>query len=332
MGRTPCCEKVGLKRGRWTAEEDEVLMKYIQVNGEGSWRSVPKNAGLQRCGKSCRLRWINYLRPGLKRGNITPQEENLIISLHASLGNRWSLIAGHLPGRTDNEIKNYWNSHLNRKLHGFTATPEKNESFEIFARNIDERGDKKSSSGSGMTKKDTGLQRSASAENHEPAARAKSMQSITDQLEPLDDVGRGELMRVNPKTGISEPKPNDFIGKQMEAPCSNEESIGSVMLCPETQGAWEGLEYETKGAGGLVEQGGLDDIIAPLQVTSSTHRRENGGGWGYPTIGDSREWCTGAPSINQEWVDWQYIDGLKKLDSEEDGEMLSWFWNDNYGI
>ncbi|KAI4349721.1 hypothetical protein L6164_010281 [Bauhinia variegata] len=119
MGRAPCCEKVGLKKGRWTADEDEILIKYIQANGEGSWRSLPKNAGLLRCGKSCRLRWINYLRADLKRGNISPQEEHVIIRLHASLGNRWSLIASHLPGRTDNEIKNYWNSHLCRRIDTF---------------------------------------------------------------------------------------------------------------------------------------------------------------------------------------------------------------------
>ncbi|CAN6484826.1 unnamed protein product [Victoria cruziana] len=116
MGRAPCCSKVGLHRGPWTAREDALLTRYIKIHGEGNWRYLPLNAGLLRCGKSCRLRWMNYLRPGIKRGNISSDEEELILKLHALLGNRWSLIAGRLPGRTDNEIKNYWNTHLSKKL------------------------------------------------------------------------------------------------------------------------------------------------------------------------------------------------------------------------
>ncbi|KAG6496863.1 hypothetical protein ZIOFF_044738 [Zingiber officinale] len=116
MGRSPCCEKVGLKKGPWTPEEDQKLLAYIDKHGHGSWRALPAKAGLQRCGKSCRLRWTNYLRPDIKRGEFSMQEEQTIIQLHALLGNRWSAIATHLPKRTDNEIKNYWNTHLKKRL------------------------------------------------------------------------------------------------------------------------------------------------------------------------------------------------------------------------
>ncbi|KAF0919299.1 hypothetical protein E2562_029153 [Oryza meyeriana var. granulata] len=116
MGRSPCCEKAHTNKGAWTKEEDQRLIAYIKAHGEGCWRSLPKAAGLLRCGKSCRLRWMNYLRPDLKRGNFTDEDDELIIKLHALLGNKWSLIARQLPGRTDNEIKNYWNTHIKRKL------------------------------------------------------------------------------------------------------------------------------------------------------------------------------------------------------------------------
>ncbi|XP_062194839.1 transcription factor MYB93-like [Phragmites australis] len=116
MGRSPCCDESGLKKGPWTPEEDEKLLQYIQKNGHGSWRTLPRLAGLNRCGKSCRLRWTNYLRPDIKRGKFSQEEEQTILHLHSILGNKWSAIAAHLPGRTDNEIKNFWNTHLKKRL------------------------------------------------------------------------------------------------------------------------------------------------------------------------------------------------------------------------
>ncbi|XP_042471771.1 transcription factor MYB13-like [Zingiber officinale] len=115
-GRAPCCVKIGLNKGSWTLEEDSKLISYIKNHGHGNWRALPKLAGLKRCGKSCRLRWINYLRPDIKRGNFTVEEEMTIIKLHKLLGNKWSRIAACLPGRTDNEIKNVWNTHLKKRL------------------------------------------------------------------------------------------------------------------------------------------------------------------------------------------------------------------------
>lgn len=104
-----------LKKGPWTSAEDAILVDYVKKHGEGNWNAVQKHSGLSRCGKSCRLRWANHLRPNLKKGAFTSEEEHMIIELHAKMGNKWARMAAHLPGRTDNEIKNYWNTRIKRR-------------------------------------------------------------------------------------------------------------------------------------------------------------------------------------------------------------------------
>ncbi|KAJ6408884.1 hypothetical protein OIU84_008562 [Salix udensis] len=103
------------RKGPWTEQEDILLINFVNLFGDRRWDFVAKVSGLNRTGKSCRLRWVNYLHPGLKRGKMTPQEERLVLELHARWGNRWSRIARKLPGRTDNEIKNYWRTHTRKK-------------------------------------------------------------------------------------------------------------------------------------------------------------------------------------------------------------------------
>ncbi|KAL2316916.1 hypothetical protein Fmac_030792 [Flemingia macrophylla] len=106
---------VALKKGPWTSEEDAILAEYVTKNGIGNWNIVRQRTGLARCGKSCRLRWTNHLRPDLKKGAFTPQEQSKIIELHALMGNKWAKMAQELPGRTDNEIKNFWNTRLKKR-------------------------------------------------------------------------------------------------------------------------------------------------------------------------------------------------------------------------
>ncbi|KAF8683874.1 hypothetical protein HU200_044814 [Digitaria exilis] len=288
MGRAPCCEKVGLKRGRWTAEEDEILANYIAKHGEGSWRSLPKNAGLLRCGKSCRLRWINYLREDVKRGNISKEEEDVIIKLHATLGNRWSLIASHLPGRTDNEIKNYWNSHLSRQIHTYrrtyTAGPDTTITIDITKLHSAEkrRGDRNPSQSPKSTTTTT------SSDKAKPKAKSKPAPE-PDKPEPESGKARGAS--GDPAAAVASPasSPRHSDGgarsavvdpDQNQADCSSgntPQGPSSEMDPLEFGGLWEaesemealllssgggiGLESLTVGGFDEVGEAQVDDLL-----------------------------------------------------------------------
>ncbi|XP_059635410.1 transcription factor MYB4-like [Cornus florida] len=118
MVRAPLLSEntASLRKGAWSPEEDQRLIAYIRRYGIWNWNVTPKAAGLLRSGKSCRLRWMNYLRPDIKRGNFSKEEDETIHKLHAMLGNKWSAISAKLCGRTDNEIKNRWHSLLKKQL------------------------------------------------------------------------------------------------------------------------------------------------------------------------------------------------------------------------
>ncbi|KAE8021958.1 hypothetical protein FH972_007803 [Carpinus fangiana] len=197
MGRQPCCDKVGLKKGPWTAEEDKKLINFILTNGQCCWRAVPKLAGLLRCGKSCRLRWTNYLRPDLKRGLLSESEERMVIDLHAQLGNRWSKIASHLPGRTDNEIKNHWNTHIKKKLKKMGIDPLTHQPISTETDQLQHQQEQEQEQKQQQTSLAdyTSLQSPSATEAKE---EEKSMRSPFDPLELMNGFCTDEVPLVEP--------------------------------------------------------------------------------------------------------------------------------------
>ncbi|GAB4828255.1 hypothetical protein Ancab_035167 [Ancistrocladus abbreviatus] len=175
------------KKGLWKPEEDMILKKYVEAHGEGNWGTVSKKSGLMRGGKSCRLRWKNYLSPNIKRGSMSKEEEDLIIRLHKLLGNRWSLIAGRLPGRTDNGVKNYWNTHLNKKNNRHQAA-KSNQSTNFSNNDNDDRSNQNQKNTERQNFQPNYQQPVSTSENSTSTATADGNTHNNDQ-EYLDDRG-----------------------------------------------------------------------------------------------------------------------------------------------
>lgn len=118
-----------IKKGRWNEEEDEVLVRHVMKYGPRDWSSIRSKGLLQRTGKSCRLRWVNKLRPNLKNGmKFSEEEERIVLELRGKLGNKWARIATCLPGRTDNDVKNFWSSRQKRLARILERAPSSSES------------------------------------------------------------------------------------------------------------------------------------------------------------------------------------------------------------
>ncbi|GAB4831668.1 hypothetical protein Ancab_005680 [Ancistrocladus abbreviatus] len=263
MGRSPCCDKEGLKKGPWTPEEDQKLLAYIEEHGHGNWRALPAKAGLQRCGKSCRLRWTNYLRPDIKRGKFSLQEEQTIIQLHALLGNRWSAIATHLPKRTDNEIKNYWNTHLKKRLAkmGIDPVTHKPKNDTLL-------------SSDGQTKNAANLSHMAQWESArlEAEARLVRQSKIRSNSFPTH--------HLNSTDQFSQSSTPSVMAQPMQAPPSR--CLDVLRAWHGGGGAWSRTTVE-----GIGTSGGKDDLESPKSTLSFS---ENGA---VPPVGGTGEGFTG---------------------------------------
>ncbi|GMI72189.1 hypothetical protein HRI_000888200 [Hibiscus trionum] len=212
MVRPPCCDKLNVKKGLWSEEEDAKILAYVSKHGTGNWTAVPKKAGLRRCGKSCRLRWTNYLRPDLKRESFTPQEEELIILLHAAIGSRWSIIAQQLPGRTDNDVKNYWNTKLKKKLSEMGIDPVTHKPFsQILADYGNIGGLPKSRTRIGSLNRDMKNTFLIKPEPHQPQAAAATQGFAT-------NINNNQLMTTMAAPGI---KPINNFNHHATADCDS---------------------------------------------------------------------------------------------------------------
>lgn len=112
----------GLLKGSWTRQEDETIIQFVAHHGTKSWARL---ASLLpgRIGKQCRERWVNHLDPTISHGPWTAAEDQLLIDLHNKFGNHWTKIGEMIPNRSDNAIKNRWNSTLAKRIQAFPETP-----------------------------------------------------------------------------------------------------------------------------------------------------------------------------------------------------------------
>ncbi|XP_021723729.1 transcription factor MYB87-like [Chenopodium quinoa] len=224
MGRSPCCDKAKVKKGPWSAEEDTMLVNFVAKYGNGgNWISLPKKIGLNRCGKSCRLRWLNYLRPDIRHDNFTEEEDYIILSLYHNIGSRWSVIASNLQGRTDNNVKNYWNTKLKKKI---SSQKFKNNNISMIS-----------------SYKNTDF----STLNHQTLGNESIMSSRLGQG-GIFDVGEGKenvTLSYDTSSGSRTPEISSYSGSSSSYVEFDQKSSGSISINGEEDEFWMDLLSES---------------------------------------------------------------------------------------
>ncbi|CAL9109030.1 unnamed protein product [Musa textilis] len=264
MGRTPCCDKANVKKGPWSPEEDTKLKEFMGKHGTGgNWIVLPQKAGLNRCGKSCRLRWLNYLRPNIKHGEFSEEEERIICNLFANIGSRWSIIASHLPGRTDNDIKNYWNTKLKKKFLGFVPSQKKQQSINCNCNCSSSSSNTTASSQfpSLMSQRVPGLA---------SASTAASALLQVPYRQPLQMMERSNTTMI--AFGNSDPSCNSSggsctqisYGTELEYECDIGRGFEGEQISIDNYATYGGLEYNSRS---LRPGGGGGHVETPLDYT-----------------------------------------------------------------
>ncbi|KAJ9695352.1 hypothetical protein PVL29_010703 [Vitis rotundifolia] len=287
MGRAPCCDKANVKKGPWSPEEDSKLKEYIEKYGTGgNWIALPQKAGLRRCGKSCRLRWLNYLRPNIKHGEFSDDEDRIICSVFASIGSKWSVIANYLPGRTDNDIKNYWNTKLKKKLMGMVPVSQRKPHQATFSHHL-QTYSSLSSHSHAVTTTATSSSYESNSSNPYYTPAAPTPTSFT-RLEPISSIpssllnintGSTAAAAIHPQEGFASPihqyqvKDNLLI----EASSSSDDGSGSNQISHGKE-----PEYDQYGAaGGRYEQLGFQNYVyTGLDDQNQRFMISNGSGGG----------------------------------------------------
>ncbi|XP_041002400.1 transcription factor MYB14-like [Juglans microcarpa x Juglans regia] len=272
MVRPPSGDKNGLKRGTWTPEEDRKLIAYVTRYGCWNWRQLPKFAGLSRCGKSCRLRWMNYLRPNIKRGNYSREEEETIIKLHESLGNRWSAIAAQLPGRTDNEIKNHWHTNLKKGLKKSSDVPRQENNSSNNLSQLEKIQKRTDPNNSLLYPTDTEIIGSLPSSDPQPSSSRSSSITTNTSVEPtinmVEDDNSTSTEASAETSGNFWTQPfltdNSYIACDFLAPFMDNEDLSPVVdefSCP--YGLFE------------LEKHGANDLSVPLEKTRKREKEPN---------------------------------------------------------